>query len=137
MRLFKLGVVGLICLFVGFFSPAPVHAALQILASNSVPSRSILQVSSDVGSGAASTAFGLAWPCKTWGVVVVRPATGDFDITVQGSLDGITWFTIANVTVTAGVQAHKKAADEPASFIRVLFSDVDTSTITVDVLGLP
>jgi hypothetical protein len=83
----------------------------------------------------ASEIFLLPTPMRTFGVQGTRVASGNFTFTLQGSLDGANFETLATCTVTGGVSNYATGIDKPVRFIRVLFTDVGAATISWHVVG--
>lgn len=75
-------------------------------------------------------------PMRGFAVQGTRPTSGNFSFTLQASLDGVNFETIATCTVAGGTQDYQAVADVPARFVRVVFTDVGGSTITWNVVGV-
>lgn len=87
-------------------------------------------------NSAESPSLDLPTPCRTFAVTGQRPDSGNFTFTLQGSLDNSLWYTVATCTVTGGFSHFITAVDKPSRFIKVLFTDVGTSTISWRVCGV-
>lgn len=85
----------------------------------------------------ASAPYQLNMPCKNFTVEGSRPTSGNFTFTLQGSLDGASWSTLATATVASGVSNFQFAVDKPVLWLRVVFTDVGTATVSWFVLGMP
>lgn len=88
------------------------------------------------GNSDASPSMNLPTPCRTFSVTGARPDSGNFTFTLQGSLDDVTYYTLATCTVTGGLSAYISAVDKPARFIKVVFTDVATATVSFRVCGV-
>lgn len=75
-------------------------------------------------------------PCRTFTVQGTRPTSGNFTFTLEGSLDGAAWSTLATCTVTGGTANMAFAVDKPVKFAKVLFTDVGSATVTWRVCGV-
>lgn len=76
-------------------------------------------------------------PIKHCTVEGTRPTSGNFTFTVQGSLDGTAWSTLATCTVTGGTSNFQFVVDKPVLWLRVVFTDVGAATVSWYVLGVP
>lgn len=89
----------------------------------------------------ASAATRLAEPLGTFTVQTVLSggtAVTAISITLQGSLDGTNWTTLATSTSLTGDQQY--AVDKPQNYIRANWASVTATanpTLTVYVAGLP
>ena len=84
----------------------------------------------------ASKVLHLPIPLRTFTVTASRPTSGNFSFTFQGSLDGASWFTLLTLSAAAGTTDIDYAVDKPVRHIKVVFTDVDTSTVTWHIVGV-
>jgi hypothetical protein len=75
-------------------------------------------------------------PMCTYSVLGSRAVAGNFTFTLQGSIDGESYTTIATCTGAAATSNYQHTVDKPMRYLKVLFTDVGSSSIKFRVLGI-
>ena len=83
----------------------------------------------------ATEVFPLVPPATKYAISVSRPTSGGAACTLQGSLDGLTWVTLATISIVAGTTDFEFAVDKPCNFVKIVFTSVDSATATFCVLA--
>lgn len=77
-------------------------------------------------------------PMSKFAIALVRTAgaTDTVDVDLEGSLDGVNWFSLANVTSVAGGASITFVVDKPVRFARYNVTTVGSgNTLTVQILA--